>query len=172
MPDILLHCILEIFILGPTEISKRRIITWRKICDELGEVENTIHEHLPDHLKKLSEGKRFAVLEKMAQEINWPDTQLRREIVQGFKLIGRGTATGVFEESIKHATLTEDELMDQCKSLKPMIIGKMLNSPKPEYCDELNQITADETADRAWLEGPYSYADLGGRFGDRWIPAQ
>ena len=128
VPDILLKCIFDILTLGPVEISKRRIHTllrWQKMSQELNLVEGSIHDNLPGHLKGIYAGKRFALLEKVATEMHWPDCSLHSELVQGFKLVGTGTVSHVFKQDVKPATISEEELMEQSKFLRPKILGKM-----------------------------------------------
>ena len=175
VPDLLLQCIFDCLTLGPLEVSKRRIHTllkWKQWAEELKTVEASIHANLPDHLRTILAGKRFALLERIATEMQWPDTQIHDELVKGFRLVGVGTKSNIFREDAKPAALTEEELMIASKHLKPKLISKLRNAPIAECNAELNQITAKEAGQKNWLEGPFSEQQIDQVFDSKWLPVE
>eukprot|EP00435_Cladocopium_sp_Y103_P071504 s1184_g37.t1 len=159
VPDILLKCMFDILTMGPVGISKYRIqklLTWRDMRVELEQKERELHNDIPAHLQSLVQDKQFLLLEKLAAGIKWPDTALHREMREGFKLVGSGTQSGVFKSEVKHATLSEEQLMAKAKFLKPLILGRIANSGGFEHLSELHEITLGEAGEKRWLEGPLS----------------
>ena len=104
--------------------------------------------------------------------MNWPDTQIHEELVEGFKLVGTGTVSNIFKEDVRPAVFSESELMDSSKFLRPKLLGKMRSSPEVEYNADLNSITAKEATEKNWLEGPMTEYEIGRLFEGRWLPVE
>lgn len=175
VPDILLECMFEVLTKGPVEITKHRLqklVERRRVRAELECSERALHARVPEHLKHLVKDKQFLLLQKLAQDIEWPDRQIHSEMVQGFRLVGAGTKSGVFKPEVKHATMTEEQLVKRAKYLRPLILGRIASSEPPDYLAELHEITKSEAGDKRWLEGPYTADQVGEIIGKDWLPVQ
>ena len=175
VPDLLLQCVFDFLTLGPLDFSKRRVHTllkWKQWAEELKAVEESIHEKLPEHLRTILAGKRFALLKKIATEMQWPDTNIHKELINGFRLVGVGTRSNIFREDERPAAISEEELMSASKYLKPKLIRKIRNAPIAEYNAELNQITANEADQKNWLEGPFDEQHIDKIFDSKWLPVE
>lgn len=175
LPDILLECVYKVLVLGPIDVAKFRLAKiqrWRQIRDELAKTEAELHEVIPSHMRTLVQDKQFLLFEYLAKSIGWDDHSLHDELREGFKLVGEGTPSNVFKTDIKRATMDEKMLMDQAKFIRPMILGKVKNAEKPEYCQELNEITRAEAGDKGWLEGPFDEGNVSRMFGSSWLPVE
>ena len=76
-------------------------------------------------------------------------------MAQGFRLVGRGTQSGVFKPETKHALMTEEGLLMKARFLRPLILGRINSSEPFDYVDELHDTTESEARDKRWLEGPF-----------------
>ena len=173
LPDLLIRCVFEQLTLGHIETARQRLVMLKKMRDwreELKDDEARLHKNIPTHMQHLVADKQFLLLRKLADEIGWPDKQLHQELVQGFRLTGKGSTSHVFRPEVKEAKLTEAELMQQSKFLKPKIVGRVANSAVPEYLDELREITIREAAEKGWLRGPLTAEQVEKEVGKDWVP--
>ena len=175
VPDALLQCMFDLLTLGPVAISKMRLQklqTWRQMRLELESEEKTLHERIPEHLQGLVSDKQFLLINKLANGIGWPDTALHKEMVEGFRLVGPGSKSGVFKTDVKPAILSEEQLMKRAKFIRPLILGKIANARAPDYLEELHSITCGEAGEKKWLEGPMTPAQVSESVGANWLPVQ
>eukprot|EP00435_Cladocopium_sp_Y103_P002996 s345_g1.t1 len=75
-------------------------------------------------------------------------------------------------EDVKTAPLSEQDLMQQSKYIRPLILGKVRNAGLPEYGKELNDITRDEAEAKGWLKGPLDEQMLASEVGEHWLPVE
>ena len=175
VPDILLICMYNILTMGPVQISKlrlKKILEWKRLGQSLEQSEKELHSKIPAHLKNLVKDKKFLMLQKLANDMDWPDKSIHEEMMHGFRLVGKGTKSGVFKAETKHASLSEEELLKKAKFIRPMVLGRVANSEKPEWLEDLQTITRNEADDKHWLEGPLTYEGVCRELGDEWIPVQ
>ena len=64
-------------------------------------------------------------MQKVADHIGWPDTELFKELALGFRIVGNATQSNVIQLGLKAATLSEQQLMTDVKFLKPALLGKI-----------------------------------------------
>ena len=173
LPDLLIRCVFEQLTLGHIETARQRLVMLKKMRDwrqELKDDEARLHDKIPRHMQRLVVDKQFLLLRRLAEEIGWPDKQLHNELVQGFRLTGKGTTSNVFRPEVKEAKLTEEELMQQSKFLRPKIVGRVSNSAAPEYLEELREITIREADEKGWLQGPLTAEQVEREVGKSWLP--
>ena len=139
-------------------MTRQRIRTlqlWSAWEQELRHEEMELHKKLHGKVAQVLKGKRLLLLEKLANNIGWPDSGLHQELREGFKLTGYAPPTGVFKTDVRPASFDKVQLMQDTKFLKPMLLGKVA-SPlhEDEHAEELYQITLKEASEKHWLEGP------------------
>lgn len=173
IPDILIECVCDTLLMGPIAISKMRLQTIMELKAlrlKLEKDEAILHGELPCHLKKLMADKQLLMLEKLAKNIGWPDAGLHDEMRAGFRLVGVGGKSNIFKPDFKPATITENELMNKSKFLRPALIGKLKSQSEVEHLAELHAITEAEATDKQWLSGPVTADQLHREFPDGWLP--
>ena len=69
--------------------------------------------------------KHLSLLQKISEELGWPDADVHKEIQEGCKLVGFQKPTGIFGAD-KHS-----------RHLKPALWSKIRSSPKSDFDDEL-----------------------------------
>ena len=175
LPDCLIRCLFNCLSMGPVEMTKQRIQTlqlWTEWEKELRSDEQKLHDKLHGKVANVLKGKKLLLLEKLATHINWPDKQLHQELRDGFKLTGYAALSGVFKTDLKPGLFNKEQLMQDAKFLKPLLLGKVA-SPlhADEHAEELFGITVKEAVEKNWLEGPYSVSEVDAMF-DRWLPVR
>eukprot|EP00435_Cladocopium_sp_Y103_P052227 s792_g16.t1 len=175
LPDALIVSIFKCLQMGPVEMTRQRMQTlklWHSWEMELRAAESRLHEQLHPKVAQVLVGKRLFLLEKLAASIQWPDTDIHKELREGFKLTGYAKPSGVFKTEVRPAAFGKDQLMQDAKLLKPMLLGKV-QSPlnHDEYADELYKITLKEAQEKGWLEGPFSVKQVDDVF-QRWLPVR
>eukprot|EP00435_Cladocopium_sp_Y103_P010598 s3784_g2.t1 len=68
--------------------------------------------------------------------------------------------------------MSEEELMEKGKFLRPAIIGKTRTSGDSNMATELYNITLKEATEKQWLCGPLTYQQVGEVCGQRWLPVR
>ena len=140
VPDGLLDVLFFTLPKGPVAVMRRRLETlkrWKGYIGELEVSERELHEALEPGIRHVLRGKRLLLLRRIAEELGWPDTDLREDIRRGFPLVGAAPVTGVFELNprpdiwgkmifMHRASLLD--LRSGPKSLPPRLMRTRLNS--------------------------------------------
>ena len=175
LPDCMVQCIFRCLKSSPAEMTRRRIQTlrlWSNWEKELRKDELELHRSLHPKVANVLAGKRLLLFEKLATSIGWPDKGLHLELKEGFKLTGYLPPSGVFKTEVRPAAFGKQELMQDSKFLRPLLLGKVRSAGNTDqYASELFDITVKEAVDKNWLEGPFDVADIDNMF-DCWLPVR
>ena len=128
LPDCLNQCICNCLQMGLVEMIKQciqKLQLWTQWETELCQDERILHQSLHGKVSHVLAGKRLLFLEKLANSIGWPDTNLHRELREGFKLTGYAAPTGVFKTELRPAPFDKQQLMQDAKFIKPLLLGKV-----------------------------------------------
>ena len=121
-----------------------------------------LHRSLDPQVAKILEGKNLLLLEKIAESFNWPDTNLFKEIAEGFSLVGTPDQSGVFPSEVNVPTMSVEQLDGESRVLKAMLWDKVA---KGQFDKDTWDATMEEAGDKSWLDGPYSWDELENMFG-------
>eukprot|EP00438_Fugacium_kawagutii_P013469 Skav231273 [mRNA] locus=scaffold2436:470175:474164:- [translate_table: standard] len=175
LPDSMLRVICATLHRSPLETMRFRLHKlkqWRQLADMLQADNAEIFKGMDSGCSAVLKGKRLALLERLANDIDWPDRSLHEEIRNGFKLVGMQQPTGVFAADVKPRTLSADELENQLEFIKPALWNKMQSEQQADYAHELWEATMEEVTDKKWLEGPYDFDELEVMFNHHWLPVR
>ena len=175
-PDSLIRCIFDTLTIGLLGITKQRIATlnkWMGWAADLTRQEKKLRDSLDERVARVLSGKRLLLLEKIADDIKWPDVGVHKELREGFMITGYSKPCGVFKREVKIATMDKENLMSEAKFLKPALLGKTRTSVAPvEEAKKLFEITCNEASDKGWLEGPYDEDEISEMLGPVWLPVR
>lgn len=173
MPDHLIRCIFEQLTKSPSEVVSLRIQRvvklWTSWAKELAKDEAQLKSTLDPRVRQVLGQKRLLLMKKVAQQIEWPDSCLFDELSAGFRVVGSATPSNVFQQGLKAATISEEQLMSDARFLKPALLGKIRSGGASEHSRELFDITVVE---KSWLKGPLSPAEVDEVFGRAWLPVR
>ena len=175
VPDSMLYVIFNHLVQGPVAIMKQRIAQlekWKSSAAELDQAERRLHAGMDPGCSAVLKGKRLLLLEKIANEISWPDKCLHRELREGFRLVGLQQPSGVFPADVKPRMYDENALMKQSTFTKLALWQKIQKAPPADFEQELWDITQTELREKQWLEGPYSFEELEVKFNSCWLPVR
>ena len=175
LPDRMIRALFSNLAEAPHQLTKSRcqfLRKWAKRAASLQTAEHELHESMPQHVRRVMEGKRILVMEELAKEMDWPDMGLFSELREGFKLVGTFEATGVFKAGVTLANISEEELEKNTKFLRPAILGRLKNFEDVELQKELFETTIKEASEKHWLEGPYDVEEVRQQLGDKWLPVR
>ena len=175
IPDHLLRCLFEHLTKSPMDLVKlriQRLKLWTSWARDLAKDESEYKLTLDPRVRAVLGAKRLLLMKKVAEEIGWPDTELFSELATGFRLVGNATRSNVFQQGLKAATLSEEQLMRDAKFLKPALLGKIRASGGGEHSSALYDITVAEAKEKSWLKGPYSPVEMDQRYSGRWLPVR
>ena len=159
----------------PLQIMKKRLEKlqyWRRCAKELSDENKKLFNDMDSGCAAVLKNKHLSLLQKIAEELGWPDVDVHKEIREGFKLVGLQKPTGIFGVDVKPRSLSEDELIKHSRHLKPALWSKIRNSPKSDFDDDLWTLTMEEVTTKRWLDGPYSYDELECLFEGVWNPVR
>ena len=152
-----------------TKQRLQKLQLWSRWEVELRDAESELHRKLHGKVAQVLTGKKLLLLEKLAKSIGWPDTHIHNELRDGFRLTGYVPPSGVFKTDVRPAAFGKDQLMQDAKFLKPLLLGKV-SSPlhRDDHAAELFEITLKEAKEKHWLEGPLSVDEVDSMF-QRWL---
>ncbi|CAE7239501.1 GIP [Symbiodinium sp. CCMP2592] len=178
LPDKLVRVLFDTLTKGPLCIMRNRLLLlqkWNQWAKDLRSDEAALQASLHPSVRKVLQGKKLLLLDKIAKSLDWPDKHLHRDLCAGFKLSGVPDPTGVFEPDHKPALSSEEQFWDAAEVLKHQLWARVREQPAQEYDAELAEITLGETGvsgGKGWLEGPLSFSELQERFEGQWMPCR
>ena len=90
-------------------------------------------------------------MQRVADDIGWPDTELFKEVAPGSRIVGNATRSNVFQGGPKAASVSEHQLMSDAKVFNPALLGKIISGGVGEHTDELCSLSPGEAIDKSWL---------------------
>ena len=175
LPDAILRCLHEHLTNSPHELVKLRIgrvKQWTQWARELVSEEAALKSTMSSGVRAILGVKRILLMKKIAEQIQWPDSSLFDEMVVGFRLVGNATKSNVFQSGLKAASISEQQLMNDTKFMKPALLGKIRMGKSSELSTELYDLTVEEASAKGWLDGPKTVAEVDQRFDSRWMPVR
>ena len=124
---------------------------WTEKAKELKGDDAKMLEKAPPHLRKLLCGKRLAVWQAMADHFNYPDKNLVRDILNGFKVTGWLPDSEVFPREFRPPSMDVSTLESLSKGLNQHVKAKVIAAAG----GELSEATWSETQkelDEGWME--------------------
>ena len=129
-------------------------------ANDLKQQELALHKSLETaDVGAVLKGKRLVLLEKLAHDLGWPDTEIFGFIRGGFSLVGNAAPSGVFDIECKPAQLTVEELLQTRRYMRPALLGKTASAKLNDDCVELWEKTCKESDGRL-LRGLFTVAEV------------
>lgn len=175
MPDSMLRCLFLQLTLSPSELVRHRINMlkyWTDLARELGPNEADLRSKMHPDVKRVLGPKRLNLMQRIASDMQWPDTELFKEMAEGFRIVGNATKSNVFKPGLKAATKSEEQLMKDSAFMRPALLGKIRSDKADELNAALFELTASEASEKGWLQGPFSTEEISGLLGKQWLPVR
>ena len=175
IPDGLLRVLAAKLMRSPVETMKARLQTltkWQAWAAELEGAEAGLRSSMDPCVAKVLQGKRLLLLERVADDLGWPDKSLHSELREGFRLTGTQFPSGVFDHACKLAEISEVQLHEKGKFLRPALWAKQRRANPPEVGKALWDQAMEEVEQKGWLQPPRSWDDLCRDFGETWLPTR
>ena len=115
--------------------------------------------------------KRLLLLERIAGSVDWPDVALHEDLRCGFRLVGDQKPCGIFDLEPRPSSLSQSELEECSKFVRPAILGKVKASSCDEDSVKLWEMTLEESTNNNWLVGPLTVDEVHSRHAS-WIPVR
>ena len=87
----------------------------KALAKELQPQEDELHSKLPAATRKILEGKRILLLQRLMREAGIPDRGFISRMVAGFELLGDLPETGLFPKQFRPPRISKQELMKTAK---------------------------------------------------------
>ena len=174
IPDVTLRAIFDILVLGPVQISKKRIATLhevRTMAAELEESEKSLEKKTPDQLRAVLKGKRLGLMRKLLTDNDFPDKHLVDEIRKGFRMTGVGTKSGDLPPRIVSATITPNDLKARARVAQNLAASTTKSSGEADLDKAVYSQTLEEV-EKGWLSGPFRESELENLLGEYWVPSR
>ena len=137
----------------PFFLAKRRLEFIKKYTALAGSnkvEELKIKAKMPDHIRKLMQGKRIALLGEMLTDLNFPDVDLIKDITQGFKLSGWMPESNIFSKQVKNPVLTVDALISSTRSFNEKVM-KQLHLQQEEDLERDTWSETEAELEQGWI---------------------
>ena len=148
----------------PYSLAKKRLefikkYTSKAESNKLDELK--LRAKMPDHIRKLMQGKRIALMGEMLADLNFPDENLIADITNGFKLSGWMPESNIFSKQVKSPVLTVDALLASTRSFNEKVWKQL----QLQQEDDLERDTWRET--EAELEQGWIWEDTDASWTDK-----
>ena len=140
-------------------LAKKRISffqKWNARAKELAVEESMLLHKAPEHVSKIMQGKRMVLWAEILQSLGYPDTELIKEMAEGFRLTGWLTKSGMFPPGAKRPSFGKEAMLKLAKGLN----RATLQSLGKRQDDDLERSTWNETMGE--LEKGWIWEDCGG----------
>ena len=174
IPDVVKRKLFEALVKGPVWVTRHRVATltkWLRWAVELEDLESELKESMEPEVRAVLGPKRLLLLSRIAEDLEWPDTDWLADTCRGFSVVGLQKPTGVFKKEPRPQERTAEDFANACKFIRPALLGKVRSGGVNEHSAELWQKTLDEVRD-GFLEGPLTEDELDRRYGERWAPVR
>ena len=104
----------------PHHVAKLRtqfFLKWTKRAKELARDELAFQAKAPEHLRSLLKGKRLLLLKEILNDLQYPDTSLVDDILNGFPITGWLPKSNVFPHRVRHPVYDLETLKLLAKGL-------------------------------------------------------
>eukprot|EP00435_Cladocopium_sp_Y103_P075873 s57_g67.t1 len=135
---------------------------WTPRAFELRAEEQTLHEKLPTYRQNILKGKRFLVLRDMLTEMNYPDSQIVRDMQDGW---------GILAAEFQPAILTVEDLGNHSRRSNQAIHHSTKSSGDDHVDRKLWKKTLAEV-EKGWLKELASVPEDDGRLSRRFAVVQ
>ena len=137
----------------PHHVAKLRaqfFLKWTKRAHELAKDEVEFQMQAPVHLRSLLRGKRLLLLKEILNELQYPDTSLVDDILNGFPLTGWLRKSNVFPHRVRHPEYDLDTLKLLARGLNHSVKSQVSAMEVNEVTRSAWEATKEEI-DKGWL---------------------
>jgi hypothetical protein len=156
--DVLAAVIAEILSLGAVAVSRKRfqeILQWRARATELQPAEDAIHAEWHESQRNVLSGKRFLLMKEMLEQINYQDSGLIEELLEGAKLTGANKPSNVFPKICPWKIPTSDsQLRAKSKWVRKALRAQCKPAAEASF-DVAVWAATEAVLQKKWLSGPF-----------------
>jgi len=156
--DVLAAVIAEILSLGAVAVSRKRfqeILKWRARATELQPAEDAIHAEWHESQRNVLSGKRFLLMKEMLEQINYQDSGLIEELLEGAKLTGANKPSNVFPKICPWKIPTSDsQLRAKSKWVRKALRAQCKPAAEASF-DVAVWAATEAVLQKKWLSGPF-----------------
>ena len=139
------------------EWRERRADRLKAMCNRLAPLSAAVMALAPEHIRNLCGGMPVAMMAALIDGTSWPDTDLVRNFVFGFRSVGDVPDSGVFAPGGKPFEAMPDEVLSGNAAYTSQVIGQTARQfrQKPGEAAELWAKTMEEV-DKGLCLGPFT----------------
>ena len=155
MEEVVEHCLDK---LQPAwrKIALRK---WIHLSKSLGPEETSIREKMSDRRKDILGSKNLALLEHLLNDAEHGDTDLVKQLAEGFDLTGSLPESNVFSRKVRPATMSCGDLRRIADLSRESMLQMVKSSRDAEVDSQLYAATMKEVS-KGFLVGPINPEDL------------
>lgn len=157
---------------GPAKVAKHRVEALKYYvmrARELASKERALHEALDESLKPVLASKRLVLFKEMLTDAGVNGESIFKDMCNGFRLVGDLPPAGQFKQQFKPASLSVEQLKQAAIWSQRAVVGECKKvGSDPEIAKEIGE----ESAERQWVRGPFTAAQIPDRQGPNWIPSR
>lgn len=165
IPDELTEALCQALSMSTAEYVKHLLHKTRdliKLSEQCSEEDRKIADALPGYAKRISNGKKFATMQKILKATNHPDKTLVNDMISGFSVVGMSPYTSSFDYEVSLPSRTIGELRQLSPVSNAAILGRVGPTKDAQADLKLWELTEEEV-DNGWLLGKfYNLQDVEG----------
>jgi len=165
-------CIETVLRLGPEGVRKHRNRTmsrWHELAQSLSAEEAALHKRLHPDVQAVVKGKRLLLLQRILREICYEDVDAATSMTTGFPVVGVLPDSLAFPPRHTAARDSVRELLEHAPDAQKAVAA---GRPSDLELDrELFETTEREARETGLLRST-TPAELGKRYGPRWVPTR
>ena len=143
--------------------------------------EQALRDMMQPEVVAIYEGKKFLLLQELMEEIEHPDKDLVKDLIQGMRITGNAMPTGVFPPDFKPAQLEESDLWRVAKFSQSEVqqsVPRHMSRGHVDMAGEMVNVAESvwgatlEESEKGWLEGPLAAEEVTAKLGPLWTPSR
>eukprot|EP00435_Cladocopium_sp_Y103_P060244 s575_g22.t1 len=158
MRDVISHCVNT----SQQDLARERtaeLRRWTLLAEELKETDNMLLESLSSRRREILRGKRLCLLEQLLNDAGHQDTNLVKDIAEGFDLTGPLPEAKVFKKKFRPATIACSELRKIAASCRKAMLSSVSGSGDADLDRGLIDATKKEVV-KGYLVGPIDESSM------------
>lgn len=133
---------------------KKNLLHAKLMAAQLEKQELTLHEEMPECLRKVLDGKRLLLWRGLLEKYGYDDLEIFEYMAHGVPLAGKHSPAPCYPEKVKPASLTVADLEASATWRRKAMLGRKNVAGEASHIEHL-ETTAAEELEHGFLEGPF-----------------
>ena len=147
LPPLLQEAVDKLTSLPLHEVHRHRcqvLVSIRQAIDELSQDERKLHDSMAPHVQYIMKRKRMLIFDRLLKSVNFPDTNLSKDMAEGFRVTGWLPDSGARPVKLQPPQLHREEVWSNRVANNARMWGMCTSSGDPKVDEELWRVSLEE----------------------------